>query len=101
VTIDGRDAYLSREAYRRTIIAWTQGGGHLPAAKYASSVSEIVRAYTELATRYYPQDGKPTDEVRMIKSAIKIARRPYGHTPAIEFGPLALKACRQKMIEKD
>ncbi len=55
--------------------------------------------FTEFAINYYRKDGKPTNEVRMIKGAIKIARQLYGRDLAIKFGPLALKACRQKMIE--
>jgi integrase len=108
VTIDGRDLYLgkhgssaSREAYQRTIGEWKQGRRHLPDAKYTATVIEVVVAYAKFATTYYRKDGQPTNEVRMIKSAIKIARQLYGRTPAINFGPLALKACRGKMIEQD
>jgi integrase len=55
----------------------------------------------EFANRYYRKDDKPTDEVRMITSALKIVRKLYGRIPAREFGPLALKACREAMIGKD
>jgi ABC-type transporter Mla subunit MlaD len=34
-----------------------------------------------------------------IRQAVRFARRLYGHTRAIEFGPLALKTVRQAMIE--
>ena len=73
----------------------------LPDSPHTTTVTEVVVAYTEFATGYYRKDGKPTNEVRMIKTAIKIARQLYGRTPASEFGPLALKACRAKMIGKD
>jgi integrase len=37
----------------------------------------------------------------MIKTVLKIVRELYGRTPAADFGPLALKACREQMIDKD
>jgi hypothetical protein len=90
----------SREAYKRFVEEWSRNGGELPARTNLVTVTEIVLAYTEFANLYYRKDGKPTDEVRMIKSAIKIARQLYGRTPAIEFGPLWLKAYRQQMMVK-
>ena len=102
VRLDGRDIYLgkygsaaSREAYQRIVAEWSQNGGRLPDSPHTATVTEVVVAYTEFATGYYRKDGKPTNEVRMIKTAIKIARELYGRTPAAEFGPLALKACRE------
>jgi integrase len=80
---------------------WSQNGGRLPVAQHAVTVAELVVAYIEFATSYYCKDGKPTDEVRMIKAAVKIARELYGRTPAAEFGPLALQAVREVMIGKD
>jgi hypothetical protein len=105
---DGRCIYFgrygtaaSREAYNRLAAEWIQNGGRLPAAPHTATVTEIVVAYTEFAMGYYRKDGKPTDEVRMIKTVLKIVRKLYGRTRAAEFGPLALKACREKMIEAD
>jgi hypothetical protein len=87
VTIDGKDIYLgkhrssaSREAYRRKVAERMQNGGRLPAAQHAASVAELVVAYTEVATGYCRKDGKRTDEVRMIKTSIKMARELYGRT---------------------
>ena len=84
-----------RPAVRRTTQNRRVDAERRPAAsshQHAATVTEIVVAYTEFATGYYRKDGKPTDEVRMIKTAIKIVRELYGRTPAAEFGPLALKA---------
>jgi integrase len=64
-------------------------------------VTEVVVAFTEFATQYYCKNGQPTDEVRLIKTAIKIVRELYGRTPAAEFGPLALQAVREVMINRD
>ena len=38
-------------------------------------------------------------ETYVIKQALRYVRQLYGHTPARNFGPLALKAVRQKLIE--
>lgn len=91
----------SREAYKRFVAEWSQAGGKLPTPKHAASVTEIVVAYTEFATDYYRKGGKVTDEVRMIKTALKIVRGLYGRIPAVEFGPLALQAVHETMITKD
>lgn len=108
VRLQGRDIYLgksgsaaSKEAYKRFVAEWSENGGKLLDSPHANTVTDLVIAYTKFAVTYYQKDGKPTNEVRMIKSAIKIARQLYGRTPATKFGPLALKACRGKMIEKD
>jgi integrase len=108
VRLQGRDIYLgkrgsaaSKEAYKRFVAEWSEHGGKLVGSPHATTVTEVVIAYAKFATTYYRKDGKPTNEVRMIKSAIKIARQLYGRTPAIKFGPLAPKACRAKMIEQD
>ncbi len=108
VRLEGRDIYLgkygtapSREAFKRFVAEWSQGGGNLPAQKHQAAVAELVVAYIKFATVYYIKNGKQTDEVRMVKTALKIVRELYGRTPAAEFGPLALKACRDVMIAND
>lgn len=107
VRLQGRDVYLgkynsaaSREAYRRFIAQWSQHGGQLPIASHAITVTELIVSYMQFATTYYVKDGEPTDEVRMLATALKIARELYGRTPANEFGPLALQAVRDVMIRK-
>ncbi|MEO6811660.1 MAG: hypothetical protein ABI353_21315 [Isosphaeraceae bacterium] len=40
-----------------------------------------------------------TGEVTNIKYAVRPFRQLYSHTPARDFGPLALKAVRQTMID--
>ena len=105
---DGRCIYFGRygnaagrEAFARLKADWLKNGGQLPAAPHDATTTEVVVGYIEFAQGYYRKNGKPTDELRMIKTAIKIARELYGRTTAAEFGPLALKACREEMIAKD
>jgi hypothetical protein len=65
------------------------------------SVNELCLAYTVHAEQHYlGRDGKPTDEIRHVKTVSRFVRELYGLKPASEFGPLALKAVRQKFIEE-
>ena len=48
---------------------------------------------------YYVKDGRPTSEQDNIRQALRFLRRLYGDTPGRDFGPLALKAVRQAMID--
>ncbi|MBX3399165.1 MAG: site-specific integrase [Gemmataceae bacterium] len=49
---------------------------------------------------YVRADGSPTTEVKSYADVSAIVRTLYGHTLAGEFGPLALKVCRQEFIER-
>jgi integrase len=63
------------------------------------TVNEVLAAYYEHADRYYADEhGKPTKELGCMKAATKPVRELYGETPAGQFGPVALKAVRQCMV---
>ena len=108
VTIEGRDIYLgpygtveSRSEYERLLGEWLTARRNTPQSISGSdlTVNELFIAYHEHAARYYLKDGKQTSEVRNIGLALRQARRLYGHTLVSQFGPLALKAVRQSMVE--
>ncbi len=64
------------------------------------TVNEVLLAFLRHADGYYVHpDGTPTSEVKYVRESVRVARRLYGHTPAREFGPLALKAVRQAMVD--
>ena len=64
------------------------------------TVAELLVAYLDFAERYYiDADGKPTKEQSVLKYAMRPLRQHYAHLPAAGFGPLALKAVRQHMID--
>ena len=63
------------------------------------SVNELLLSYWRFAEGWYVQDGKPTKELANIKDAMRPLRALYSHTPANAFGPRALKAVREYMIE--
>jgi integrase len=109
VTIDGKDIYLgkhgstaSRDEYKERIETWKKTLKRPTVAvvspRHKSTITEIVVAYVVFADGYYRKDKEPTNEVRMIKSALKVVRQIHGRTYAVEFGPLALKECRNEMI---
>lgn len=110
VRINGRGYYLgpfgsdqSRVRYGETI-AQTAGGVPIdPLAKTGAddpaSVAVLCLAFLDHAKQHYSKNGRTTAEYDCFKSAIRPLRELYGMTPAKDFGPLALKAVRQKMIE--
>lgn len=96
----------SIDAYKRLISEWTTAGSAVAAASNAATkagadfrICELLFAYYEHADRYYVKDGQPTGEAKNIKDATRLVQALYGMTPVAEFGPMALKAVRQKMIE--
>jgi integrase len=111
VTIGGRDRYLgkfdspeSRAEYDRLIAEWLLGGRqstHAPRDNPDDlTVAELSLRYLEWATGYYRKLDEPTSEIRNVKRAIQTLRTLYGHTAAREFGPLALKAVRNRWIDE-
>jgi integrase len=65
------------------------------------TVNELILAYLRHADSYYRKNGKPTVEPGNIRLAVRPVRQLYGHTPAREFGPVALKAVRGAMAKAD
>lgn len=104
VTLSGRDFLLgpygskaSHDKYDRLIVEWIANGRRL-ASDVNITVVEVLSAYRKFAESYYRKNGEVTREYGCIKEALKIVRELYGRSNAAEFGPLALKAVRQKMI---
>jgi integrase len=58
----------------------------------------ILRYYT-YAEGYYRKNGQPTSQLERVRRSLKFVKELYGLKPATEFGPLALKAIRAKMVE--
>jgi len=66
------------------------------------TVNEVLLAYLVHAQQHYrTEDGSESDEIRHLKTVCRYARELYGTTPAIQFGPLALKAVRQKFVDNN
>ena len=114
VRIAGRDHYLGRydspeswEKYHRLIAEWLSQdqshGGDQADAKESSgslSVNELLLRYWGFVESYYVKDGQPTTEQSGVREAIWPLRHLYGATKGGEFGPKALRAVRQYMIDE-
>jgi integrase len=122
VTLNGVDCYLgrhgtpeSRVAYDRVIGEWLQSGRQRATRDSDGlTVGELILAYLDFAggyktttaagevqhvPGYYSKDGVPTQEFNSIEQAVRPLRALYEETTVAEFGPIALKAVRQKMID--
>lgn len=115
VRIEGRDYLLgpygsaeSRVRYGEVIAQFASG---LPVDPWADSkksasgrdsgpsVAELILSFLRHAETHYIKNGKPTSEQELIRSAVRPLRELYGLAPAKDFGPLALKAVRAKLVE--
>lgn len=108
VRLGGKDFYLGRfgtpeaQAQYDTLIAeWLSRGRTLPQAQDAElSVNELVLAYLrQHVESHYRKNGKATSEQSLIRSALRVLKDAYGLAPVSQFGPLALKVVRQRMVE--
>lgn len=108
VTLCGKDHYLgrwntkaSRNEYDRLIGEWLAAGRMTPQPDDRDdlNVNELLAGYWRFAKSYYRKDGRPTSELDEYRQSARPLRTLYGHTPARDFGPLALKAVRQNMID--
>lgn len=105
VTLSGKDFYLgpfgskiSHTEYDRLTAEWLAYGRRLPVDENSSiTVEELLAAFWQHAESYYVgRDGKPTREIDSYRQAMKPLRALYGSTSVDAFGPLSLKAIRNK-----
>lgn len=108
VRLGGKDFYLgpwkskaAKVEYDRLVAEWLIGGRvTAQAGATAINVNQVMAAFWDHAEAYYRlPDGTPSKEIASYRDALRPLRRLYGHTAAEAFGPLALKAVRQAMIE--
>lgn len=105
ITLGVYNSPESKREYQRVledlegIRAKVEAGAARPSADI--TVNELCVRYLKHADEYYRDDeGNPTSEVTDLKYAIRIFREGIGDTPAREFGPLAFKAMRERMVRK-
>lgn len=93
----------SRKEYVRVLAEWEASGQRLPGAAAPADLflNELILAYWRYAEDYYGYKvDKERGDAACLRGVLALVRKLYGHTSARDFGPLALKACRDKMIEK-
>jgi integrase len=112
VVIDGKQHYLgpygtpeSLAEYNRLVQEWLTRGTvaarpePLDPSPASTLVNEVIVAFLGHAEGHYVgPDGTPTGEVYNLTVSLKPLRSLYGYTPADQFGPLALRAVRDRMI---
>jgi integrase len=114
VRLNGKDIYMgphgsdaSRQHYARIIQEWLANNRLVVPADDLHdgppdlTVNELVLPYLEHAKAYYVKNGRPTREADNIKDAVKPLVELYGELRISAFGPRALKAVRQAMIDAD
>jgi integrase len=93
----------SRAEYARIIAEWEASGRQLPqtvATVADLTVNEVAVRFLPHAEQHYRRaDGSPTSELDEYKLSLRPFIHLYGYTPAKNFGPLALKAVRQLLID--
>ncbi len=111
VRIAGHDHYLGKhgsplsyELYDRLIAEWLVGRHQAQAAKCSAAagpttVNTLMLAFARHVKKRYVKNGQPTSEVRSFQTALRPVRQLYGSQSVTGFGPLALVACRLKLIE--
>ncbi len=102
VEVDGRRVYLgpyntpeSREAYARLIAELEVSGGRLPVASADITITELVARYWTHAESYYCGG-----EHENLRPPLRTLTQLYGRIRAADFGPVALRAVRQSMIDR-
>ncbi|MCD4824646.1 MAG: tyrosine-type recombinase/integrase, partial [Phycisphaerae bacterium] len=107
VVLNSNAVYLGRhgtaaatERYHQTIGEWLASGRSATSEPENITVKEVVARYWQFTQRYYVRpNGEPSYEVNNIRQALRPLCKLYGQTKAIDFGPLALRAVRQRMID--
>jgi integrase len=119
VTLNGKDHYLGhwpassksppeavRVAYDQITAEWLAAGRRLQPATAESadgiSINELLLAFIQHAEQHYRrEDGTQTSEPRDFKAALAPLKQLYGTLAVADFGPLKLKAVRERMIAAD
>lgn len=103
VTLSGVRVYLgeygtpeAQERYNRETAAWLARGRALPVDQQDITVAELTSVYTSYIEREYTQSPGVRERVRL---SILPLTDMYSRLLVSEFGPVALKAIREYMID--
>ena len=109
VRLNGRDHYLgrfdapeSRDRYDEIIATWLANGRRLPDPESVPDpviVNEILAAYLRVCKSLYAHRRSATKRLSHVKAAMRPIRELFGVIPAVSFGPKALLAVRERMID--
>ncbi|HEX3655211.1 MAG TPA: site-specific integrase [Pirellulales bacterium] len=108
-TLSGRDVYLgkwgtaaSKAAYDRVVGEWLARGRTLPVEPSTLTIVELAAGYKRWAKTHYIQNGQLTKTYDTVVYAMRLlGKSAYARTLAGEFGPLALKVFREKLVSRN
>lgn len=90
----------SKGAFAKLILEMQSATPIAATSKQPITVNRILVGFLVHADRHYRRaDGTATNEIGEFKRVIRHVRNLYGTSPAKDFGPLALKAVRQRLID--
>jgi len=94
------DHPATEQRYHQAVAEWLAAGRQLPAEPATITVKEVLSRFWTYAEQYYRHetDGR-VKELEQFALALRPLKELYAETPAADFGPRALKAVRQKMID--
>ena len=100
VTLSGHDHYLgphgtqvSKREYDRLVGEWLAAGRQstVPTPHEQIKVTELIVLFWRHLKTTLVKNGKPTGSHLNYRPVLRLLRTRYGATPAVNFGPLALK----------
>lgn len=108
VSLNGRKHYLgeydspeSKEYYERLVAEWVLNSRQAPVDFEDITIIELIARFWKFAQSYYLKpDGTLTSAVATYRQALRPLKELYGSMYVRDFGPMALKAVRQRMIDK-
>ncbi len=90
----------SRGEYDRLTVEWLANGRCMAVEPDQITIAELVSRYWDYAEFYYANpNGDASSELVNYRQAFKPLIALYSETPAKDYGPLAMKAVRQRMID--
>lgn len=110
----------SHQRYQEVLERWRASRGHQMAADGTESselaavtlpnlqlrrrkgfpitLKELGLVYRQHAKQYYRKNGKPTREAELVVEVLRLLLKHHGNDHVEEFGPVALKQLRERMI---
>lgn len=109
VNAHGRRIYLGRhdapetmQRYHEFVAEYLAHGGQPPVEPEQVTIKELIARFWLHAEQYYiDAHGNPSTEIDAFRYALKPVKELFEHASVTEFGPRALQAVRQRMIEYD
>lgn len=107
VVLSGRAIYCGKpddpgteQRYHQAIAEWMAAGRQAAADPDALTVKELVARFWVHAEQYYRTETDfRNKELEQFKLAFRPLKELYAETAATDFGPRALKALQQKMVQ--